>query len=86
MTPAKPLIGLLFTGVTLLCALAAGCSGGESQDPAETDMATSDEGALPTFRYHPDPVATGAVVESDVTCVVCEKQRGYVRTLMPFKN
>ncbi len=33
---------------------------------------------LPYFRYHPDPVATGAVIESDVTCVCCQKTRGYI--------
>jgi len=33
---------------------------------------------LPHFRYHPDPVATGSVVESDVVCAACERARGYV--------
>jgi uncharacterized protein len=32
---------------------------------------------LPTFRYHPDPVETGAVVASAETCEVCDKVRGY---------
>jgi uncharacterized protein CbrC (UPF0167 family) len=25
--------------------------------------------ALPTFKYHPDPVSTGHVVKSDTECV-----------------
>ncbi|NJL02495.1 MAG: hypothetical protein HC910_18785 [Spirulinaceae cyanobacterium SM2_1_0] len=33
---------------------------------------------LPHFPYHPDPVATGAVVASDKQCVCCERSRGYV--------
>jgi uncharacterized protein CbrC (UPF0167 family) len=33
--------------------------------------------ALPTFRYHPDPVATGAVEASDGTCPCCGAARGY---------
>src|SRR5215207_3366213 len=33
---------------------------------------------LPTFKYHPDPLATGMVRESDETCVVCGRRRGYV--------
>lgn len=33
---------------------------------------------LPIFRYHPDPVATGNVIESTTVCVSCGKGRGYV--------
>ena len=36
--------------------------------------------ALPDFRYHPDPVKSGSVVESDVTCRCCGKTRGYIYT------
>lgn|GEM_PF-145528 len=36
--------------------------------------------ALPVFRYHPDPIATGSVVRSTRTCPVCGQQRGYVYT------
>ena len=35
---------------------------------------------LPGFRYHPYPLATGSVVESDATCAACGKTRGYVYT------
>jgi uncharacterized protein len=33
---------------------------------------------LPTFRYHPDPVASGSVVRSDATCECCGDRRGYL--------
>jgi len=32
---------------------------------------------LPAFKYHPDPVATGAVMESDETCACCGQARGF---------
>lgn len=34
--------------------------------------------ALPVFRYHPDPVATRSIVESDGECLVCRQNRGYL--------
>jgi uncharacterized protein CbrC (UPF0167 family) len=34
--------------------------------------------ALPTFRYHPDPIGTGSVEASGTVCAVCGKARGYV--------
>ena len=33
---------------------------------------------LPKFRYHPDPVATGSVVASDVGCKACGLARGWI--------
>src|SRR5262245_40636119 len=33
---------------------------------------------LPIFRYHPDPIRTGAVKQSDVGCVCCGNARGYI--------
>jgi uncharacterized protein len=33
---------------------------------------------LPSFRYHPDPLATGSIKRSTVTCVCCSSARGYV--------
>jgi uncharacterized protein len=33
---------------------------------------------LPFFRYHPDPLATGAIEKSNVTCVCCGKARGMI--------
>ncbi|WP_189914518.1 CbrC family protein [Kitasatospora xanthocidica] len=35
---------------------------------------------LPEFPYHPDPVATGAVVPSPAECGCCGRARGYVYT------
>jgi hypothetical protein len=32
---------------------------------------------LPTFRYHPDPIGTGSIVESDEECECCARRRGY---------
>jgi uncharacterized protein CbrC (UPF0167 family) len=34
--------------------------------------------SLPDFRYHPDPVASGSVIESDRECRCCGRARGYV--------
>jgi uncharacterized protein CbrC (UPF0167 family) len=33
---------------------------------------------LPSFTYHPDPIRSGSVVESDATCRCCQTARGYV--------
>jgi len=35
---------------------------------------------LPIFKYHPDPLATGAVKRSDVVCECCGQARGFVYT------
>ncbi|MER7485882.1 CbrC family protein [Streptomyces sp. NPDC126497] len=35
---------------------------------------------LPSFRYHPDPLATGAVRASDETCACCERATGWIYT------
>ena len=35
---------------------------------------------LPSFRYHPDPVATGSVVKSRTECVCCGRARGFIYT------
>ncbi|HEV2687355.1 MAG TPA: CbrC family protein [Bryobacteraceae bacterium] len=35
--------------------------------------------ALPTFRYHPDPLATGSVKAApDMPCLGCNRIRGYI--------
>lgn len=34
--------------------------------------------ALPFFRYHPNPLATGSVERSDRECACCGQCRGYV--------
>lgn len=33
---------------------------------------------LPTFRYHPDPLATGAIKQSVTVCACCGQSRGYI--------
>lgn len=33
---------------------------------------------FPTFKYHPDPLATGAIVTSNEVCQCCEQQNGYI--------
>jgi hypothetical protein len=35
---------------------------------------------LPTFRYHPDPVATGSIAASDKPCLACQQVRGFIYT------
>nr|WP_223242291.1 CbrC family protein [Streptomyces sp. CBMA123] len=35
---------------------------------------------LPVFPYHPDPVATGAIVRSDAECSCCGRARGHIYT------
>ena len=32
---------------------------------------------LPAFRYHPDPLRTGAIVRSEAVCECCGEARGY---------
>jgi uncharacterized protein CbrC (UPF0167 family) len=39
---------------------------------------------LPDFRYHPDPLRTGSIKESDAVCIVCKQARGYVYALTPY--
>ncbi|MGW7683354.1 CbrC family protein [Kribbella sp. NPDC054772] len=34
--------------------------------------------ALPTFRYHPDPLATGEITPSEGQCRACGQARGYL--------
>jgi len=33
---------------------------------------------LPVFRYHPDPIASGSIIESDERCHCCGVQRGFI--------
>ncbi|MEP6537696.1 MAG: CbrC family protein [Bryobacteraceae bacterium] len=35
---------------------------------------------LPAFRYHPDPIASGSIIPSDVECRACGLKRGYICT------
>ena len=38
---------------------------------------------LPRFKYHPDPVSTGAITPSDAECECCGEARGYIYTGAP---
>src|SRR6201996_3119832 len=33
---------------------------------------------LPTFRYHPDPIASGSIAPSDARCACCDPRRGFI--------
>lgn len=33
---------------------------------------------LPHFKYHPDPVGSGSVKESNIECLCCGRVRGYI--------
>jgi len=33
---------------------------------------------LPNFKYHPDPLSTGSIVESSNECECCGEQRGFI--------
>lgn len=35
---------------------------------------------LPVFKYHPDPLSTGSVIESTVVCKCCGQNKGYIYT------
>lgn len=35
---------------------------------------------FPTFRYHPDPIATGSVAESTAQCLCCQRKNGFIYT------
>lgn len=42
------------------------------------DRGPGDDGALPRFSYHPDPIATGSVRADMAVCACCGRARGYV--------
>jgi uncharacterized protein CbrC (UPF0167 family) len=33
---------------------------------------------MPPFKYHPDPIATGCIILSDLFCRCCDQPRGYI--------
>jgi uncharacterized protein CbrC (UPF0167 family) len=41
---------------------------------------------LPTFRYHPDPLASGSIVASKATCRCCAQSRGYIYTAAVYSE
>lgn len=48
------------------------------------DRDEGDDGALPRFAYHPDPLATGAVKVGNAVCACCDRARGYVYNGAPY--
>ena len=42
----------------------------------ESKSGTTD--GLPFFRFHPDPIDTESIVESDAECSVCKRKTGYI--------
>lgn len=50
--------------------------------PDPTAFGTGEE--LPTFRYHPDPVATGSIRRSPNTCSSCDRPRGWEYASRPY--
>src|SRR3954465_13078037 len=46
--------------------------------PPLVHVAMADRSALPRFRYHPDPIDTGSITESDAECARCGEQRGFI--------
>jgi uncharacterized protein CbrC (UPF0167 family) len=41
-------------------------------------MAKAPIAEIPPFKYHPDPFASGALVESEAACECCGQVRGYL--------
>ena len=39
---------------------------------------------LPSFKYHPDPIATGSVVLSPEVCPICGESRGFAYGGIPY--
>src|SRR5689334_13164402 len=35
---------------------------------------------LPSFRYHPDPIATGSITRAQTLCRACNQVRSYIYT------
>ena len=33
---------------------------------------------FPLFKYHPDPIASGSVAESETKCLCCERKTGFI--------
>lgn len=53
-------------------------AGGKNEPVQLAQNGLSMTDALPRFRYHPDPLTTGSVEESDTSCACCKRVRGYV--------
>lgn len=48
-------------------------------------MTRIERSGLPVFRYHPDPVSTGAIrADPDALCPCCERRTGWAYTTTPY--
>lgn len=47
-------------------------------EPIQEQHDDERKAVLPTFKYHPDPIATGSVVAAPEYCICCDRSRGYV--------
>ncbi|MGY0065367.1 CbrC family protein [Streptomyces sp. QTS137] len=56
------------------------CTGACPARPPSTSRRCSRSSPLPFFRYHPDPVTTGAVTANGGVCVCCGRTRGWICT------
>ena len=45
--------------------------------PKPLVLSPEEQSKLPLFRYHPDPLSTGAVKQEKITCPVCKRTRAY---------
>ena len=41
---------------------------------------------LPLFRYHPDPLFTGSIIQSIAKCSACGQMRGYIYTSTVYSS
>lgn len=57
-----------------------GVRAGEQNAGMTTGQQKDIRAALPVFRYHPDPVATGAITASGEPCVCCGRRTGWIYT------
>jgi len=41
---------------------------------------------LPSFRYHPDPLFTGSIIQSNTKCSACGQSQGYIYTSTVYSS
>lgn len=52
--------------------------------PSPESLPVGPDEPLPSFRYHPDPVATGMIRRSPNACAACRQRRGWEYTTTPY--
>ena len=58
----------------------------EREDGPQDPTDSAHQRPFPRFRYHPDPLATGAFERSNVECECCGRARGYVYTAAVYTD